>query len=44
MAGSTAKNLVLKYFFSKTWGSRRNMPKLAKKSFSQLWKEKHNLH
>ncbi|MCK9453389.1 MAG: lactate utilization protein [Bacteroidales bacterium] len=42
-AGSTAKSLVMKYFFSKTWGSRRTMPKLAKKSFSQLWKEKHKL-
>ncbi|MDA3944771.1 MAG: lactate utilization protein B [Bacteroidetes bacterium] len=40
MAGSSTKNLVLKYFFSKSWGPRRKMPKLAKKSFSQLWKEK----
>lgn len=43
MVGPSAKNIVLKYFFSKGWGTRRNMPKLAKKSFSQLWKEKQNL-
>jgi len=39
-AGSSTKNLVLKYFFSSQWGNRRNLPKFAKKSFSQLWQER----
>lgn len=33
------KNMVLKYFVSKAWGPHRVMPELAKKSFSQQWKE-----
>lgn len=33
------KNMVLKYFASKAWGTRRELPIVAKKSFSQLWKE-----
>lgn len=39
MAGASTKNMVLRYFVSKSWGNRREMPELAKKSFSQLWKE-----
>jgi L-lactate dehydrogenase complex protein LldF len=39
MAKASTKNLVLKYMFSKQWGNRRVMPRMAKKSFSQLWKE-----
>lgn len=41
MAKGSTKNLVLKYMFSKQWGSRRIMPRMAKKSFSQQWKEQH---
>jgi L-lactate dehydrogenase complex protein LldF len=40
MTSGGTKNLVLKYFVSKSWGTRREMPVLAKKSFSQLWKER----
>jgi L-lactate dehydrogenase complex protein LldF len=37
------KNLMIKYFFKKSWGQRRVLPKVAEKSFNKLWKEKHNL-
>lgn len=37
--GSKLKNFMLKQFFSKTWGERRGLPKVAPKSFNQLWKE-----
>jgi L-lactate dehydrogenase complex protein LldF len=39
-AGSSTKNLVLKYFFASQWGDKRTLPKFAKKSFSQLWRER----
>ncbi|HTH83726.1 MAG TPA: LutB/LldF family L-lactate oxidation iron-sulfur protein [Mucilaginibacter sp.] len=39
-SGST-KNRLLNLFFKKTWGHYREMPKVAKKSFAELWKEKH---
>ncbi len=39
MFGSTTKNLVMRYFMSKSWGSRRKMPEFAPKSFNKLWKE-----
>lgn len=39
MTKGGTKNMVLKYFVSKSWGSHREMPELAKKSFSQQWKE-----
>lgn len=41
-AGGSTKNLVLRYFMKKQWGSRRTMPVLAKKSFSERWKEQNN--
>lgn len=34
------KNLFLRTFFRKTWGHLREMPKVADKSFSQMWAEK----
>jgi L-lactate dehydrogenase complex protein LldF len=37
------KNLMIKYFFKKSWGQRRVLPKVAEKSFNKLWKEKHDL-
>lgn len=40
MAGGSTKNMVLRYFVAKPWGERRELPVLAKKSFSELWKEK----
>ena len=39
MTQGGTKNMVIKYFVSKAWGSHRVMPEIAKKSFSQLWKE-----
>ena len=39
-SGST-KNRLLNLFFKKTWGHYREMPKVAKKSFAELWKENH---
>jgi len=33
------KNYVLKKFFSKSWGPRRNIPVVQSKSFNRLWKE-----
>ena len=33
------KNLLLKLFFKKTWGHYRAMPKVAAKSFAQMWNE-----
>jgi L-lactate dehydrogenase complex protein LldF len=40
MTNGGTKNMVLKYFVAKSWGTRREMPVLPKKSFSQLWKER----
>ena len=33
------KNFFLRTFFKKTWGHYKEMPKVADKSFSQMWKE-----
>ncbi len=38
--GERIKNFILRLFFKKAWGNRRNMPVAADKSFSELWKEK----
>ncbi|MCC7232774.1 MAG: iron-sulfur cluster-binding protein [Bacteroidia bacterium] len=40
--GSGIKNFVLKTFFSKTWGDRRELPQIARRSFNQIWRERHN--
>jgi L-lactate dehydrogenase complex protein LldF len=37
--GAKLKNFMLHQFFSKAWGGRRKLPVVAKKSFSQLWRE-----
>lgn len=37
--GSGTKNRVLKMFFRKAWGPRREIPVVMKKSFNQQWKE-----
>lgn len=39
--GGGWKNRFLRMFFKKTWGDRREMPKVADKSFSKQWKEQH---
>ncbi len=41
--GAGMKNFMMKLLFSKTWGAKREMPLIAKKSFNQLWKEKSKL-
>ncbi|MEO6149763.1 MAG: LutB/LldF family L-lactate oxidation iron-sulfur protein [Mucilaginibacter sp.] len=33
------KNMFMKMSFSKTWGHYRDLPEIASKSFSELWKE-----
>lgn len=37
------KNKALRLVFSKLWGTRREVPTLAQKSFHQLWKEKRGI-
>lgn len=39
LGGAKVKNFVLKNFFSKTWGERRELPKMAPKSFNEMWRE-----
>lgn len=41
--GATLKNFMLNQFFKKQWGSRRELPKVAPKSFNQIWKESHGM-
>lgn len=38
--GPKLKNRVIKHFGRKFWGPRRTMPKVAQKSFKDLWKER----
>jgi L-lactate dehydrogenase complex protein LldF len=33
------KNMGMQIFFGKSWGKRRELPKMAPKSFHDLWKE-----
>lgn len=40
LGGSGIKNFLFSHFFKNTWGKRRNMPLIAKKSFNQLWEER----
>ena len=37
--GAKAKAFLLESFFKKGWGNKREFPKLAPKSFNELWKE-----
>lgn len=37
--GVKHKNMLLKHFYSKSWGSRRTLPQLRKKTFGALWDE-----
>ncbi len=39
--GAAIKNMFLKMAFKNSWGKRREMFKIAPKSFNQMWKEKH---
>jgi len=38
--GAKLKNFILKQFFKKQWGERRDLPVVAAKSFNQLWRER----
>ncbi|CAN5394247.1 LutB/LldF family L-lactate oxidation iron-sulfur protein [soil metagenome] len=38
--GAKLKNFMLRQFFRKTWGERRELPGVAQKSFNQLWRER----
>lgn len=40
MFAASFKNLFLKLFFKKSWGKHRELPKVAKKSFSKQWQER----
>jgi L-lactate dehydrogenase complex protein LldF len=40
LGGSGIRNFVLKNFFSKSWGSRRELPKVADRSFNQQWRDR----
>ena len=39
MPGAGLKNLGMQIFFGKSWGKRRELPRVAPKSFHDLWKE-----
>ncbi len=38
--GAKVKNFMLKQFFKKSWGERRELPTIAQKSFNQIWRER----
>lgn len=38
--GAKLKNFMLKQFFKKQWGERRELPQIAPKSFNQIWKDR----
>lgn len=40
MGGFGVRNYTMKKFLGGSWGPRRNLPPLARKSFNTLWKEK----
>jgi L-lactate dehydrogenase complex protein LldF len=40
MGSPSVKNFIIGLLFRNTWGKNREIPKLAPKSFNQLWKER----
>jgi L-lactate dehydrogenase complex protein LldF len=38
--GAKLKNFMLRQFFRKSWGERRELPGVAQKSFNQMWRER----
>ena len=38
--GAKLKNFMLRQFFKKSWGDRREMPVVAPKSFNQIWRDR----
>jgi len=43
MGNAQFKNYILKKFFAKYWGERRELPVIKPKSFNKMWKETHDL-
>jgi L-lactate dehydrogenase complex protein LldF len=41
--GASVKNFLLKSLFKKAWGDKRELPKIAPKSFNQIWREEKGL-
>ena len=41
--GAGFKDMELSYFIKKKWGSKRELPKFAKESFSEYWKNINNI-
>lgn len=41
MTGYRTKNLGMRLFFKKVWGRRRSLPELKGRSFSEIWRDKH---
>lgn len=39
--GAKLKNFMLRQFFKKSWGDRRELPKIAPRSFNQIWRDNH---
>lgn len=39
--GGRMKNILASLFFKKAWGNKRNLPKIAEKSFNKRWIEQH---
>lgn len=40
---SSLRNFTFKSFFRKQWGEERELPKIAEKTFNQLWRERNGL-
>lgn len=40
--GAKGKNFILQNFFKAQWGSRRELPRVAPKSFNEMWKDRMN--
>jgi L-lactate dehydrogenase complex protein LldF len=38
--GAKLKNFMIRQFFRKQWGDRRELPKVAPKSFNKMWRER----
>ena len=39
--GARTKNFMIQNFFKKAWGERRELPRIAPKSFNELWRERY---
>lgn len=42
LGNAKIKRWAMQRLFGKTWGKRKSLPEFPKKSFQQLWKEKHS--